>query len=363
MTTFSGSAAYLAWLWNGGTAVLNSDYRQFDWTPSLALIDSTAGADGFREYLAGTGEGGDISLSMVAQEGGTALIGALGRGNEGTLLYGPEGTATGKPKFLIPAISKGPAYSQPYDDVVDFKIGFQQNTFETASTWGTEYYLKVSALNPLAYWPLWDTSGTVATDIIGGYNARYVGCTLGQTGIGDGRTATLFNGSSDYAQISGTNLTALAATIGVAEFTIMCWLKAANAGVWTDGQQRRQIYFGFGSEVNDHFYLRKQTTNNTTRCGRAGTNTPHIAIDHTISSTAWFHACMTASIAADEVKFFIDGSQTGITYNSLQPILGSLASVLFGAASGVYFWSGYIAHIALFTSALTPAQVASAATV
>lgn len=135
MAAFSGSAMYLAWVWTGGTAVLNTDFRQFEWTPSLALIESTAGADTFREYISGIGEGGDISLSCVMQSAGTALITALARGNAGTILYGPEGTATGKPKSTIPAISKGPAYSQPYDDVVEFKVSWQQSAAETNTTW------------------------------------------------------------------------------------------------------------------------------------------------------------------------------------------------------------------------------------
>ena len=135
MAAFSGSAMYLGWVWSGGTVTLHGDFRQFDWTPSLALIESTAGADTFREFLPGIGEGGAISLSMVMQAGGTALIAALARGNVGTLLYGPEGTATNKPKSTIPAISKGPAYSQPYNDVVEFKVEWNQSAAETNDKW------------------------------------------------------------------------------------------------------------------------------------------------------------------------------------------------------------------------------------
>lgn len=135
MAAFSGSALYLAWVYSGGTITLHGDFRQFDWTPTLSLIDSTAGSDTFREYIGGIGEGGDISASLVMQASGTALISALARAAVGTILYGPEGTATGKPKSTIPAISKGPAYSQPYDDVVEFKVSWQQSAAETNATW------------------------------------------------------------------------------------------------------------------------------------------------------------------------------------------------------------------------------------
>lgn|SRR5574343_503587 len=135
MTAFSGSALNLQWITAGGTTLLHTDCRSFDWTPTLSLIDSTAGADSFREYITGIGEGGDISASLVLQTGATALISALARGTAGTLIYSPEGTATGKPKSTIPAISKGPSYSQPYDDVVEFKVSWQQSAAETNAAW------------------------------------------------------------------------------------------------------------------------------------------------------------------------------------------------------------------------------------
>lgn len=135
MTAVSGSALYLAWVWSGGTVTLQGDFRQFSWTPTLSLIESSAGSDTFREFIPGIGEGGDISCTMVMQAGGTALIAALARATEGTILYGPEGTATNKPKSTIPAISKGPSYSQPYDDVVEFSVSWQQSAAETQGTW------------------------------------------------------------------------------------------------------------------------------------------------------------------------------------------------------------------------------------
>jgi hypothetical protein len=138
MARFSGSAMYLQWIHPAGTALLHSEFRQFDWTPTLSLIDASAGADTFRNYLPGIGEGGDIQLSMVmptGATGGTALISALALATQGTLVYSPEGTAVGKPKFTIPAFSKGPAFSHPYDGIVEMKIGFQQSAAYTSGVW------------------------------------------------------------------------------------------------------------------------------------------------------------------------------------------------------------------------------------
>ncbi len=135
MTAFSGSALYLAWAYSGGTVMLQTDFRQFAWEPSLNLIDSTAGADTFQESIPGIGIPGNISLTTVMQSGGTALISALAKGNQGTLIFGPAGTATGQPKSSIPAISMGPRYSQPYNDVVEFSVDFHQSAQHTDGAW------------------------------------------------------------------------------------------------------------------------------------------------------------------------------------------------------------------------------------
>lgn len=131
MPAISGSAMYLAWIYTGGTVRIDTDYRQFDYAPTLSIIDASAGADTFREYIGGIGEGGAISVSCVLQSGGTAFLSSLATNTAGTLVYGPMGTATGQPKTTIPALSKGPAYSQKYDDVIEVKVEFQQTAAAT----------------------------------------------------------------------------------------------------------------------------------------------------------------------------------------------------------------------------------------
>lgn len=56
------------------------------------------------------------------------------------------------------------------------------------------YRSKVMALNPVAYWPLWDIKGDIARDISGnGLAGTYYGVTLCQPGIGDGSCSALFD--------------------------------------------------------------------------------------------------------------------------------------------------------------------------
>ena len=133
MSAFAGSAMSLQWIHTGGTVTLETDFRSFSWTPTLNFIDATAGADTYEELLASYGTGVEIPVSLVLQEDGTALLSALDRQTAGTLVYGPEGTATGKVKYTIPATSSGPQFSQPFDDIVEVTANFRQTAVETRS--------------------------------------------------------------------------------------------------------------------------------------------------------------------------------------------------------------------------------------
>ena len=130
---YAGSAMYLAWVYSGGTTVLQTEFRQFNWSPTLNFIDATAGADTFERILTSYGVGGDISFSMVAQSDGTAILAALARQTQGTLVYGPAGTANNTAAFRIPAYSQGPQWNEPFDDVVELSCQFRQYAAETRS--------------------------------------------------------------------------------------------------------------------------------------------------------------------------------------------------------------------------------------
>lgn len=133
MAVYAGSAMSLSWIWSGGTASLQAKFRTFAWKPTLDFIDGSGGSDTFEVLVPGIGRGSDITYTAVMQAGaaGTALLGAVAKRNEGTLIFGPEGTAAGAPKFTIPAISSGPGLDQAYDDVPILTINFRQNAAES----------------------------------------------------------------------------------------------------------------------------------------------------------------------------------------------------------------------------------------
>lgn len=126
MAEFSGSALYGDWVWSGGTVVLSGNQRTCNVSPTVDYIDTTSGSDPRKTRLVSLKDV-TASWSMLYQVGGTALEDALAEGNQGTLNVYPEGTATGKRKYIIGAFSNGPKVNMPYADVVEMTVDFTGN--------------------------------------------------------------------------------------------------------------------------------------------------------------------------------------------------------------------------------------------
>ena len=126
MPTITGKNLDIKWVYSGGTVVLSGDYTQFTDTPSVELLDESAGADEHRTYVPRLKDS-SYAFSARHQDGGTALLTALDAGTSGTLIWSPEGTVTAKPKITTPAISQGASMNIPYGGLVEISCTFQGN--------------------------------------------------------------------------------------------------------------------------------------------------------------------------------------------------------------------------------------------
>jgi hypothetical protein len=227
---------------------------------------------------------------------------------------------------------------------------------------GKTYSRKVLNYSPIAYWPLWEASGTTAECLVNpAQTGTYTGVTLGQTGIGDGKTCPLFDGTNDYVNAYSTTLRD---AWNGAEGTAAGWAKVSGAGVWSDGGHRRILFAQ--SDANNFVQITKTNTNNQLRFWRRGGGTSEIITDTSLAATtAWFHWAITWSETADQVKTYLNGSQVGSTETSLGTYANALAVALVGADSTgpTLVWDGYQAHPALFGSALNATQIADLAAV
>lgn len=121
MAKLSGSALYVSF---GGTN-LSATIRNFEVPEEQEMADATAGADPYRNFVT-TVKTIEASCELLVQDhaSGTAVHAAVKIGTQGTLLWGLEGTATGKPKGgFLATISKSEK-SYPFDDVAVIALTF-----------------------------------------------------------------------------------------------------------------------------------------------------------------------------------------------------------------------------------------------
>lgn len=107
-----------------GSTVLSNDFRSFNPTEDVNLVDASAGNDANRTYLTGLKDG-KATAELVSQTGGSALWAALAPGTSGTLEWGPEGTVAGKQKHTVNAIVMNRERSMPYAELEVLKFDFQ----------------------------------------------------------------------------------------------------------------------------------------------------------------------------------------------------------------------------------------------
>src|SRR3990167_7895756 len=124
-----------------------------------------------------------------------------------------------------------------------------------------EYAEKIRGLfgsSIIGYWPLWELAGTAAQDFSGGArNGAHTAVTLGQAGIGDGRSAGSFDGSTSFTNVYST---ALNTAFNSQEMTLSLWLKMSSVTVWTDATLR--FLFRFRADANNQVYIQRTATDN-----------------------------------------------------------------------------------------------------
>lgn len=127
MAEFIGNGLVCQWIDASGTAIITANYQKVTETPSIELIDVTAGADAAKVYLASFKDY-KVNVSGLEDTGGTigALAGTrLAPGASGTLIVGPEGTASGKPKRTYPVLSMGITRNYAFAGAAEFSVDFQ----------------------------------------------------------------------------------------------------------------------------------------------------------------------------------------------------------------------------------------------
>lgn len=227
--------------------------------------------------------------------------------------------------------------------------------------WTPQYYQKVLALNPIAYWMQDEKSGAVAYDMVAeneAQNGAYTGVTLAQPGIGDGRTSPLYDGANDFLNVQTATL---AGRFSGVEGSIALWGRVANVGVWSDATARQLFYF----QANVGSYIaaaRAAAANNAIDVAHSGGGTfdsYRMTVGPTID---WFHICMTWDQPGDLIVYYLNGTQVS-TDVGIGVWAGALSIALIGAQNlaPTAVWSGYLAHYAVWDRELASGEVSTLA--
>ncbi|UCC76453.1 MAG: hypothetical protein JSW37_13255 [Anaerolineales bacterium] len=224
--------------------------------------------------------------------------------------------------------------------------------------------LATRAGNLIGYWPLWEASGSTADDQSSQENdGSYTGVTLGQSGIGDGRTCPYFDGANDYVDLYSAGFLA---DFNGNEGSLMAWWIVNGAAVWTDGSQNDVVLFYVNS--SNWLGLYKNSPNNMFTFNRKA-NGDQRRLDYTMSDLGWNHTAMTWSDSGNQLIRYLNGSQVDVVETTVETWSGSPDSKY--CAIGAQNvgggcdepWHGKIAHVALWNTPLSASEVAALAVV
>ena len=215
------------------------------------------------------------------------------------------------------------------------------------------YTNTIKALGPIAYWPQAEPSGTTIVDESGnGRNGTYVGVTLGQPGIGDGRTAAGY-----VSSVGNIYSASLAGAFNGQDVCATIWFQPANAGIWTDGIIRRLA--SWRVDASNMLLMSKDSAANTLTINYIAGGVSK-AVTFTLSATDWTHIAVRVRKSSDKLEGYLNGVKSSVLQSGIGTWAGSLAPTLTclgaGNSGGGNSWIGSLAHAGVFGSAMTTAD-------
>lgn len=227
-----------------------------------------------------------------------------------------------------------------------------------------QFHQRILELDPIALWIQDEKQGAVAYDWVtvrtgGARNGAYTGVTLGQPGVGFGRTSPFYDGANDYTNIWSANF---AAAFDGAEGTFGMLARVANVGVWKDATFR--VIGVIRVDNNNRMVIRRSNANNRMDIFRIGGGITSIRQINGLITTEWFFVALTWSEVADEVRVFYKdvtdprsfNIQQGATINGLGAWVGAPVNTLtlLGAETNAPLnpWHGYIQYAFVSTRAM-----------
>ena len=205
--------------------------------------------------------------------------------------------------------------------------------------------------DPIAHWTLGERFGATAYDTTQNrFNGAITGATLGQPGIGDGLTSMYFDGATDIIDVFSPGL---AAAWNGNEYSWMIWVKVEDVPTWQADYTRFLQAFAGG----DFAQLQIAAADGFVLSTRKVT----VAVSKTADASStldWIFLVATISRTANEHWLYFDAVQQGAAAAVTNAWANPVTTFTIGAQAGPSnVMKGWLAHPALWTRALTPAEV------
>lgn len=224
------------------------------------------------------------------------------------------------------------------------------------------YADKVLGYGPIAYWPLWETSGVIAHCLInsaqnGTYTGAHLANALGPDGV---NYAPYFDADTDHVDVYSLTF---ANAFGYDEGSAMIWTKVLDASVWTDGVTRYSLRW----ETNGTNRLRLLigAANNQCKLNRQSGGVNQV-IDEATSDTAWQCWIITWSLSNNRTRLYKNGVETvaspAIGLGAWVGLLSAASTYVGSYSPGSSEWLGWLAHVAAWNSVLDAPTIAILAT-
>lgn len=224
----------------------------------------------------------------------------------------------------------------------------------------TPYYkkiLNVFSSSIVAYYPLWEESGTTAYDISGNArNAAYGGVTVNTISSPTGKSGVSFDGSNDYINMYSAGLVN---AINYQEGSISFGVKMSSGDVWADGETRRILNL-IALNDNEIGIVKDPIANRIVATYKANNITESLIVDSVVY-TDWFSVILTWSLSNDRVRLYINktlsaNSSTLGTFTGPSISTATLAGN-YSTSSPTQSWSGYMSDILIVNKEMTQAEV------
>ncbi|HEX5219264.1 MAG TPA: LamG-like jellyroll fold domain-containing protein [Verrucomicrobiae bacterium] len=210
------------------------------------------------------------------------------------------------------------------------------------------------SLNPIAYWPLNELTGSTAYELVRGSNGVYNGgftlTTGGANGAGfsNPHRIAFYNGTSGYTQVPRV--------IGGTSFSIVFWMRTATTGGTPNWYNGRGLVDGeVGGSTGDFGVA---LVGNKVGFGIGNPDTTLTSVK-TVNDNQWHQVVATRDSGNGAMALYIDGqldnSTTGPTGSRTSP-----PALRFGSLqTGVNYFAGSLSDVAMYPQVLTSNQIAT----